>query len=264
MPRSAASSIASEVGAPTPTRIGAPATAAFCTSSNDSRPLTQSDVLVQRQQAVEQRAADDLVHRVVAPDVLAHEQQLAGRREEAGGVQAAGAREGRLAQALGQVGEQRARDVGPGGQRRARGPRPPRARPCRRRRTTTSCRSGARRDVAQQRPCDLDRVAPRGPRCGPALARLVDQPLAVEEAERELLVVAGRAHRDRERRRRRRGSPAAPRPRPRRARRRARRAAIRPRGGHVTASASAGVIARLLGRPGARRPRRPCTPGTTC
>ena len=33
-------SMASELGAPTPTRIGAPATAAFWTSSKDSRPLT--------------------------------------------------------------------------------------------------------------------------------------------------------------------------------------------------------------------------------
>ena len=34
----------------------------------------------------------------------------------------------------------------------------------------------------------------------PGLARPVDQPLAVEEAERQLLVVAGRAHRHRQRR----------------------------------------------------------------
>ena len=40
IPRSAARCTASELGAPTPTRIGAPATAAFWTSSNDSRPLT--------------------------------------------------------------------------------------------------------------------------------------------------------------------------------------------------------------------------------
>ena len=42
IPRSPASSTASDVGAPTPTRIGDPARAAFCTSSNASRPLTQS------------------------------------------------------------------------------------------------------------------------------------------------------------------------------------------------------------------------------
>ena len=110
MLRSAASSTASEVGAPTPTRIGAPATAAFCTSSNESRPLTQSTDPLQRQQAVEQRAADHLVHRVVAPHVLAEVDRLAGGREETGRVEAAGAREGRLAQPLGQVGEQAALD----------------------------------------------------------------------------------------------------------------------------------------------------------
>ena len=42
MPRSSASSTARDVGAPTPTRIGEPARAAFCTSSNASRPLTHS------------------------------------------------------------------------------------------------------------------------------------------------------------------------------------------------------------------------------
>ena len=119
MPRSAASSIASEVGAPTPTRIGAPATAAFCTSSKESRPLTQRIAAVSGRPPVEQRAPDHLVHRVVAPDVLAHEQQLAGRVEQAGRVQAAGALEGRLAQAVRQRGEQRAVDAGPSGRRGA-------------------------------------------------------------------------------------------------------------------------------------------------
>ena len=73
---------------------------------------------MQRDEPVEQGAADDLVHRVVAPDVLAHEQQLARGAEEPGGVQAAGAREARLAQAVGEVGQQVARDHG------ARGGRP--------------------------------------------------------------------------------------------------------------------------------------------
>ena len=41
MRRSSASSTASDDGAPTATRIGQPATDAFCTSSKDSRPLTQ-------------------------------------------------------------------------------------------------------------------------------------------------------------------------------------------------------------------------------
>ena len=43
-----------------------------------------------------QRAAEHLVDRVVAPDVLAHREQLAVRVEEARRVQAAGAREAGL------------------------------------------------------------------------------------------------------------------------------------------------------------------------
>jgi len=75
-------------------------------------------VVVQRQQPVAQRAADDLVHRVVAPDVLAYEQEFPGGAEEAGGVHAAGAPEARLAQAIGQRGEQRAIDQRAGRQHR--------------------------------------------------------------------------------------------------------------------------------------------------
>ena len=57
----------------------------------------------------------------------------------------------------------------------------------------------ARAGLVQQRAGDLDRVARElGGR--PGGARAVDQPLAVQEPERELLVVARRAHRDRERR----------------------------------------------------------------
>ena len=45
MPRSSASSTASDDGPPTATSTGQPATAAFCTSSNESRPLTQRSEL---------------------------------------------------------------------------------------------------------------------------------------------------------------------------------------------------------------------------
>src|SRR5947209_17384236 len=56
-------------------------------------PADAEDPVVEGKGAVEERAADDLVHRVVAPDVLADAEQLARRREEASGVQAAGAGE---------------------------------------------------------------------------------------------------------------------------------------------------------------------------
>ena len=61
---------------------------------------------VKRQQAVEQRAANHLVHRVVASDVLADDQQRPAGVEQPGGMQSAGALEGGLAQALGEVGEE--------------------------------------------------------------------------------------------------------------------------------------------------------------
>ena len=147
MPRSSASSIASEVGAPTPTRIGAPATAAFWTSSNESRPLTQRIDRRERQHA-----------RRAAPGRPPCPSRCGGRRprgrrasspadvEEPGRVQAAGALEGRLGEALGQGGEQRSRETsGPGWSAAAPAPRPPPARPCRRRRRTRWCRSAARR-----------------------------------------------------------------------------------------------------------------------
>ena len=51
--------------------IGQPATAAFWTSSNESRPLTQRIDVGERQPPVAERPADDLVERVVAADVLA-------------------------------------------------------------------------------------------------------------------------------------------------------------------------------------------------
>ena len=113
-PRSPASATASEVGAPTPTRIGAPATAAFCTSSKDRRPLTHSTRSCSGARAVEQRAADHLVHRVVAPDVLAGSSSSPVGVEQPGGVQAARARELGLLEALGQGGEQLPGDRRPG------------------------------------------------------------------------------------------------------------------------------------------------------
>ena len=65
--------MASELGAPTPTRIGAPATAAFCTSSNDSRPLTHRIRSPSGTRPSSSARPIDLVHGVVAPHVLARQ-----------------------------------------------------------------------------------------------------------------------------------------------------------------------------------------------
>ena len=100
----------------------------------------------------------DLVHRVVAADVLAHAQQLARGREQARGVQAARALERRLAQAVGQAGHERALERRPvGDRRRLHGDLLERAL------AAHAARGGgeerARGRLAQQRAGDLDRVA---------------------------------------------------------------------------------------------------------
>jgi hypothetical protein len=74
-----------------------PATAAFCTISRLTRPLTEQDDVVQRQQSAEDRPAHELVERVVPPDVLAHGEQPPIRLEQSGGMEPAG----RLEHALG-------------------------------------------------------------------------------------------------------------------------------------------------------------------
>src|SRR4051794_41801982 len=79
---------------------------------------------MQREYACAQRPADDLVHRVVASDVLPDRERLAGVGKETGGVQAAGALEGRLAEAVRERGEQGTGDGG-AGRRRRRGGGPP-------------------------------------------------------------------------------------------------------------------------------------------
>ena len=56
-----------------------PAATAFCTISNDTRPLTTSSRSVAGNRSGQQRPAVHLVHRVVPPDVLADHQQLAVR-----------------------------------------------------------------------------------------------------------------------------------------------------------------------------------------
>jgi ATP-dependent Clp protease protease subunit len=151
---------------------------------------------VQRQVAVEQHAPDDLVQRVVAPDVLAHRQRRAVRVEQARGVQAAGAGELRLHEAIGQRRQQRARD------HRARGQarrvhrdlvdRALAAHAARRRRVEAAAARVARQRAGHVHGVGVERRVER--------RRAGDQALAVQEAGDQLLVVAGRAHRDRQRR----------------------------------------------------------------
>ena len=111
-PRRRAASTARLEGAPTAHSTGMPATAAFWTSSNEARPETSATELAERRRAGEHAVADDLVERVVAADVLAHERQLAVGREQPGRVQPAGALERPLrgAQALGQLADDHRRD----------------------------------------------------------------------------------------------------------------------------------------------------------
>ncbi len=155
------------------------------------------DPFPQRQHPVEQGPADDLVHRVVAPDVLAGEQQLPGGVEQPGGVQTPRPLERRLLQAGRKLDDQVA------GQRRAVGQRGAvdghlleralAAHPARRG-GVEAPGSG----VAGQRARDLDDVG--GQVLGqPGLAHAVDQPLAVQKAECELLILARGSHRHRQR-----------------------------------------------------------------
>ena len=75
MLRSAASAIASDVGAPTPDENRRARHRRLLHELEGQPAADAQDVPVQRQQPVAQRAADDLVHRVVAPDVLAGEER---------------------------------------------------------------------------------------------------------------------------------------------------------------------------------------------
>ena len=130
-------------------------------------PAHAQDVRVQRQQPVESARPITLSIALWRPTSSRTHQQLAVGGEQPGGVQAAGAGEARLAQPLGQVGEQCARDRQPGAAAPARGRRPPRARPSRTPRTRTWCRR-ARGRVARQRPRRPRPCCPRSPRSSPA------------------------------------------------------------------------------------------------
>ena len=198
-PYSRASDTASEVGAPTPISTGAPATTAFCTSSNDSRPLTHSTQSASGSRPSCKRPADHLVHRVVATDVLADADELGAGVEQTGCVEAAGAFETGLHKPVRQGGEQPTaeRSAAPSGRGRCRvnGDLLDRSLPAdaaRRGRVEAPARGSA-----QQRAGDVDRVG------GEIVSERdrppgIDQALAEEEAERQFLVVAGSSHRHRD------------------------------------------------------------------
>ena len=73
-----------------------PAATAFCTISNETRPLTTSSWSVAGSAAVEQRVPDHLVDGVVPADVLAHHSSSPRAAGERGRVDGAGAVEGAL------------------------------------------------------------------------------------------------------------------------------------------------------------------------
>src|SRR6266571_3259346 len=70
------------------------------------------DRIAQRQPRIQEGPADDLVDRIVAADVLAEVDELATRREQAGGVETSGPLEHSLAraEAIDEAGEDRAVD----------------------------------------------------------------------------------------------------------------------------------------------------------
>ena len=179
-----------------PTTIGAPATAAFCTSSKERRPLTQTSVSASGSRPSRKRPPDHLVEGVVPADVLADETRLPVAVEEPGRVQAAGGGEGRLrcAQPVREGGHDGRRDpqlaLDPG---RLDGHRLERA-------LAADAAGGRRVEVAAQpleveSPSTVTSTVFAARSSGRNASSGLD-PFGEEESERELLVVAGRAHRD--------------------------------------------------------------------
>ena len=191
MPCSAASATASELGAPDGDEDRGARAGRLLHELEREAPAHAQHVTCEREPAVEQRPADDLVHRVVAPDVLPDDDELARGREQAGGVQAAGALERRLDELVGEADEEIAWDARPGGgveHGRADGDLLEcalAADAARRARV-----EAARARVARERAGDVDGVGGevRGRVDG---ARRIDERLAEQEAQCELLVVAG-------------------------------------------------------------------------
>ncbi len=197
-----ARSTASEVGAPTATTVPKPAAHAFWMISNPARPETNRPRLAGRKAVVEVEPPDDLVDRVVAADVLAHDGRLTVGGEGRRRVHAPGEVEQLLAgadpvgdrqQHPGVEGRPRVERAQPGDEGLDVG-RP--ADPARRRRRGQPGR-GRRRLPAGGQVDDVERgplVEAQPARPHPVEADAVEQPLGVGEADGQLVVVTRRAH----------------------------------------------------------------------
>ena len=164
---------------------------------------------MERQRPGQDLRADELVERVVASDVLADRDQLATRAEQAGRVQAAGLVEGALGGAQ-QVRAARARPsaatTGPGGSGSTRSatssiealPQIPHDAVATKWRSATFESSNGR--DSRTTIVSSGWLSARGsPPLVPEHLLAVEQTLGPEEPDRELGLVAGRAHRDRDR-----------------------------------------------------------------
>ena len=147
-------------GAPTAASTGQPATAAFCTSSNERRPLTQRIEFASGSRPAWNAQPMTLSIALWRPTSSRTHSSSSVRVEQPGRVQAAGHRERRLASAEPLGKRRRGAPRKPAARSRPAAPRPrsPRALPSRRRRTTRSCRSSAaaapgRRPAPRARPC---------------------------------------------------------------------------------------------------------------
>ena len=208
--RSAASTARSD-GADTAQTIGMPATAAFWTISRLTRPLTSRTTSFSGSRPPRTAQPDELVERVVPPDVLAHGEQPPVRLEQSGGMEPAGRLEHALglAQRSGQAEDHGAIDDwragGIGSQRTAISssealPQIPQLR----RRDEMAL--GDRRGVEGAHEPDDDRVLRLGERRRVAGLDgvdvvVADQPLGAEEPDRQLDLGPRRPHRDRDRHR---------------------------------------------------------------
>ena len=196
-PRSAASSTASDDGRADRDEHRAAGDGRFLDELEREPPADAEHVVGERQEPLEERPADDLVHRVVAADVLAHAQERRPPRRRArsrAGRRSPRTRAGPRAAAPGSAATTSRRDLERALDPRRARPRPPRSRPSRRRRTTTRCRSAAAAAPDRSRGASTSTVF--AARSSGTRAETRRKPLRQAEAERELLVVAGRAHRD--------------------------------------------------------------------
>ena len=187
--------------------MGTPATAAFWTSSKRHAARDEDDPVVERQPPRQHLAADELVERVVAADILAQLEELAIGGEQPGRVEPPGRLEHRLgrAQTVRQRQDHLARHHRPRRQRvtadRDLVERCLAADPARRRRDEVPLRDERRVERARQAHQHLV-IGLGGARRVPERdihhLGAVDQPFRAQEPDRQLRLVAGRAHRDRD------------------------------------------------------------------